>query len=253
MTDPNARIAQIETEIHRQLAPEIADWTALADTLQTIKWDMFNVPAATATATTASGIAHLMCARITNEMRAVILLTERGYALQALASAATILEVAFTIAFIGDNTSRATRWFTHDVDSGYVSVRDAMLALFRLIGRPDSDVDAEYRHYTQLCTAKHGNPQMFRRLGIRITDNAQLIAYHGPYYAPEVVHTSRIAMWFAVRYMLLGLLCTNMFHVPSPLDIEIEGRLTACRERMETLRAADVAKYETPAATSAGA
>lgn len=247
MTDPNERIAQIEADITEQLTPDIADWTALASELQIIKWDMLALTVPPEMRTTARRSAHLISARLSNELRATVLLIERGYALQALSNAAAILELAFTIVFIGTDAERAMRWSQHDSDDSFVDIYSAMLALFRLVGRPDSEVPLEYRNYTQLCTAKHGNPKMFRRLGIQIRDETQLVVYHGPYLAPEIIHTSRIALWFATRYMILGLTCFNNFHVDDAQAPPIAARLVACRETMTRLRDADVLIYETPA------
>ncbi|HEY5022476.1 MAG TPA: hypothetical protein VII30_08325, partial [Gemmatimonadaceae bacterium] len=148
-------------------------------------------------------------------MRSAVLLIQRGYVLQALSLAAGMLELAFTVGWIGNRDDHAVNWqtWTNDKKVPTDNVWNAIRETFNNGGQLDAVIQPEYDHYTQLCKAKHGNPIIFRTFGIRLVDE-QLVVYHGPYLSAEVIHASRLAMWYVVRYALLGLTCYNDFHVP---------------------------------------
>src|SRR5262249_7374663 len=100
--------------------------------------------------------------RLGNDLRCASLLALRGYSSQAASLVASIYEVAYTIAYIGADESRAQAWIDHKDDtkpflSAYQLTKKVVSALPEL---PDKATHVERRYgiYRQLCTAKHANP-----------------------------------------------------------------------------------------------
>jgi hypothetical protein len=231
VTDPVAVVRKNEGEIKRLLAPSISDWIALTERLERLKWELL---ADQVTRTPAQGIAQMICGRLQNDMRSAVLLTQRGYVLQALSLAAGMLEMGFALGWMAAHEERATEWHKWNSERSVPTknVWEAIKETFANGGQPDANVKSEFDHYTQLCKAKHGNPIIFRTFGIKLTDDDQLIVYHGPYLSDSIVRAARLAMWYTVRYMLLGLTCYNDFHVPVERHGVREIALAECREEM---------------------
>lgn len=241
MTDAPDHIHEREREIEQIVSRALADWLAVAERLRLLKWHMMADPAQP---TAAKGIAHFICSRLHNDLRAAITLVQRGYVLQSLTIAASMLELPFTIGFIGNNAERATAWMAHDSDKSFISVYDAIQATFRLSDQPQTEVDREYAHYTLLCNVKHGNPKIFRWLGVEYGEKDQLSSYHGPSMTDEDLHAARRALFYASRYMALGLVCYNMFHGQPPHDKARDVDLGECLATIISLRTSDALAYE---------
>lgn len=234
-----ARTAEENTQ--QIITPAIADWVALVEELQQIKLELIRDPS---TDSQPQRTALLIVARIFNECRAVILLTEKGYALEAFSILATMTELAYTIGFIGDDEERAKRWRMHrSNEKQFVTVYDAALATVRHAGLPDDAANAAYEHYNHICMAKHGNPKVFYSFG-NTKDGEGMKVYHGPYASREVEHLSRIAVWYACHYLWIGLTAYHDFHVREPWRDRRRDQLQKSLDAINRIRTADVQAYE---------
>src|SRR2546427_3456765 len=59
-------------------------------------------------------VATLLMIRLSNDLRGAALLALRGYSLQAAVLVASMYEVAYCVAYIGSDESRADAWVKHD-------------------------------------------------------------------------------------------------------------------------------------------
>ena len=108
--------------------------------------------------------------RISRDLRCALDLIETGYPVQALSLVTTVLEVAFTTAYIRDDDQRAQDWFDHDDPTrtfgDVVSLIDDVISRIG-VPNPSELVNKHYSTYRQLCMAKHANPELEKSFGIR--------------------------------------------------------------------------------------
>src|SRR3989441_1123822 len=93
-------------------------------------------------------VAVKLMLRLSNDLRSVQILTSMGYPIQALSIAASMCEVAFTVAWIGADETRAQVWLDHDDPTRSLRdfrtmMRDALAALG--IPDPEAQAQVEYR------------------------------------------------------------------------------------------------------------
>ena len=108
-------------------------------------------------------VAHcFIVTRIADDIEAAASLVLRGYFMQAQTLGASVYELSYTAAFIGDDDERAAKWLNwSDLDNPPWPRRKMVAAIRRALG--DSSTHADGR-YASLCWAKHGNPR-FQRAG----------------------------------------------------------------------------------------
>lgn len=97
--------------------------------------------------------------RLSQDLRTASMLAGIGYATQAIAIVAGTFEIAFTIAYVGNDERRAEAWRDHDDPTKpFRSVRSLINTVMQEQGAPAEAPGGHYRLYRQLCMGKHGNP-----------------------------------------------------------------------------------------------
>jgi hypothetical protein len=233
--------AQSEHRVRSVIGAKLADWASVANELQQIKWDLLRDPPS---GTEPQRLAVMVCARLNNQLRSAMLLTERGYALEAFSVVASMAELAYTLGYIGANAEEASKWAKFESESKpFVGVWKALRATVLHTGGTVASAQAEYRHYQYLCMAKHGNPKVFRSFGFSKSSGGVAV-YHGPYASREVLYLSRVALWYACHYMWLGLMVYRDFHTVEWMREARHDDLARCFQGINRIRSEDVALYE---------
>jgi hypothetical protein len=241
MPDSLVHIRSAEDRAQQLLAPALSDWTTLTEELQQMKLELLREPWKPNRPTQ---VAFFIVARLLNELRAVVTLAERGYAVQAFSNVATMAELAFMVGYIGDDETRATGWMTHyDNAWPFATVKKTITATVQLFGLPQEAAKTEHEHYQFVCMAKHGNPQVFSKFGHTKTGDDVTVP-HGPYVTREVESLSRVVLWYACYYFWRGLAGYRKLHLVEPARGLWFWELQRVRFAMDDLREADIAKYE---------
>lgn len=177
----------------------------------------------------------LATARVMGDLRVCEWAASHGYAIQSQAIAATVHEVAYSVAYIGNSTERAEEWLRHENErrqypkSGHLSVLQAVLPS---IGLTEAHIDLEYQVYRYLCLAKHGNPVLQRAHGVSTEESSRYIEQL-PYYSKATVELARFGLFHAARAVsaLPTVLLTTHF-----LDILDAPTLVEYSAILETLK-----------------
>jgi hypothetical protein len=244
-------IEEAERDTRALLAPEIADYSDLTKRVLQLAWDVLSDIQGVIQPPLAASAVALLCVRLVNDLRSVMMLAQDGYVVQALTLDASMCELAHVAGFIGDNEERADHWMEYDSPKPFVAAYDAILATVRAIGLPDSKAREEYENnYKQLCMPKHGNPLIFRSLGIEIVEK-KLKMYHGPYFSPKIVRAARVAFSYGVRYLWIGLSVFGKFHTPEAQQEQRHKELSEFASAMWALREQDRQRYGTTNAADA--
>ena len=106
-------------------------------------------------------VSLLLLGRIGNDLRAITLVSERGYGGQACALAANVFELAWQTTWITADSEEAARWMetTRLTERGTDWVK-AITRYLRLNHhpKPHEQLAVERKVYARLCALKHGNP-----------------------------------------------------------------------------------------------
>ncbi len=143
-----------------------------------------------------------------NQLRILELAAERGYALQALGSAATLYEHVSALAYIHADAAKAAEWFAHqDFEESYPPPKKRAAGIRRMLaasGVPGRQIESLVRtwedHHTRFCAAKHGNPVLLRKYAV--TPEGKWLKLHlGPIAGPESTTLSRMALYHGARLL----------------------------------------------------
>jgi hypothetical protein len=152
----------------------------------------------------------ILAVRLANDLRACSILSRSGYGLQAMGLAATSVEVAGTLAYVGDNEERAIEWTKHSAkkQSFPHKVKDGIDALADGLGLAGSNAaemkDRWQRIYMSLCMAKHANPILSMNNGLRFDSEGAYFG-GGPDASRLGIHLSYNAVYQAIFFSLEGL------------------------------------------------
>lgn len=151
--------------------------------------------------------------RLAQDLRATVLLVTRGHVLQALTVAATILEQAHELGYIGGDDDRAKKWLSHSAErrSYPATVSEAISATAQALQSPELEISGK-SFYQKLCMAKHANPVLQREFGVKMEPGAMRIA-RGPFISPYSVALSRWCLNLSIRYVLLAVLLFSRFRM----------------------------------------
>ncbi len=178
-----------------------------------------------------------------HQLRQTELACTFGYSLQGLASAATAYELVVAAAYIGTDDLRAQQWKRHeDAKRSYPPSRKQavrQLAIALHVPEPDVDRHAEdlERLYSLFCMAKHGNPRLLRRYGVR-SDNDRLTLYHGPFISEATTWQSRFALYHSTRLLLAAVTVfvrPHLERLPSRDLTEMLTRVTRLVDELQDL------------------
>ena len=143
----------------------------------------------------AKAVRLLLLQRIQNDLRCCVILIERGYGLQAAALAAGIYEGWVTLANITTEDD-ARKWLGHDKENkSFGPIYPLTEQALQSVVGDSEQAHQTYRHYQQLCMAKHLNPIIERSRGYTVLENGGV--QFGP--GPDVSELGVAHSWFALE------------------------------------------------------
>ncbi len=182
-------------------------------------------------------VAATLLIRLSNDLRSILLLAPRGYALQAASLAANIYEQAYTITYIGGLEARAEDWIHHDDPIHffrpiYELTREVVTEL--QLPNPNEQIQRQYRVYRQLCLAKHANPllQMDHAFAI---ESGQAIQRNGPDTSEPAIRAASFTLQHATGLTCLTLVSFVNNHLPPEFQRDFLARLDALEARRHQL------------------
>lgn len=150
-----------------------------------------------------------LLSQLSLQLRSIELSSLNGYPLQALTGVATAYELAAGVGFIGRDPRRAAQWLAHtDPRKTYPAnrrqaMRDLLLSGWVEAERLETELRVWEKRYEFYCMAKHGNPTVLRRYGIRSA--AETVAFaHGPSVGPGYDTMSRYAIFRASQLLVFA-------------------------------------------------
>lgn len=192
-----------------------------------------------------SKVKLVLGARLADDLRAVYHLCSIGYSVQACVVAASIFEVAHTVAFIGSDEERAKHWDEHDDPLiGFKGVKALVKENFKAAAADgfERDWQGEYDVYTQLCWMKHVNPllQDFR--------DPQFWSVHGTLmHAPDTTEAGIRRSWLALeRSSRLGLLAASsiaLHDLPADDSADVSSMIEKCGVMVDELNSKAIKRW----------
>jgi hypothetical protein len=232
-----ANRARREREVADALRADLVDYVDLSDRVMAAVTKIVVEYKVDGTGSDSAFVNSLLLARLLNDQRAVVRDAQEGYVLQAVSSAAGMLELANATAFIGADETHAGRWLSHmDVRHTYPSnVKQSIHAACQLLGLDKQAEDREYENYTRLCMAKHSNPIALSQLGVQMDPNQRPRIHIGPYYDAGVVRAARSAIASATRSSWLAAMAFVHHHAPVSRRETIEREMSPLGAEMVAL------------------
>lgn len=164
-------ISKIEDQVARQLMPTIGPYLMLIGDTYTLAGKVLKSGFPETNASLSKQVLTKLLMRLNNDLRAIGMLANVGYDLQANAVAASVYECAFTMAAIADNDEEAEVWLLWDNPKKTYKLARVLTEIgLNALGRPELVADF-YRIYSQLCWGKHLNPISERLGGIQRDGN----------------------------------------------------------------------------------
>ena len=173
-----------------------------------------------------------------------------GTPVQACSLGAAAYEVAFTIGYIGGDDGRAQKWLDHDDPTSFpwdvwTMTRDTFTTLD--VPDPQTQANRAYRVYRQCCMAKHGNPLVEGRFGVRV-GGGRVVMSNGPNVSEQAVRAARWALELgaaapAAIAMMSFLRHHLSRHVPTAIFSRFVDRVNALRVRLGELDDVAIAQY----------
>ena len=195
-------VQQNENDTRWLITPLIADWITLANRMQRLSWDVLGDASQVNDADGAPRsqlAAHYLCARIIDELRAVMALSTGGYVIPALSLDAGMLEYAFAVGWIGKHVDRGEKWLTwmDEKLTPFGSVYDAIEATFKNGGRSYSKAQVKVgaRQYesarSNRCAISWG--RQHDEFGVDMDDRGRPERFPQDQLSPLFVYSSRRA------------------------------------------------------------
>ena len=149
-------LTQLEQAAARALGPEAPEYLTLCDDIVSLLEDaieaMISNWSAVDSVAARANLALLI--RLGQDLRTASIVAGLGYSTQALSIVAGSFEVAFTIAYIGDDEGRAEEWRDHhDPTRPFLPVRRLVSAVIEENGLPKETSESRYR---ALSSGLHG-------------------------------------------------------------------------------------------------
>lgn len=229
-----------EAEVASQLRTELLPYIALCGKEHNLFIRCANAVAKQPLSNAAS-IMVMVTARVLGDLRVCEWAAEHGYALQAASIGATIHELTYSAAYIGDSDARAVEWLAHDnarkayPESGHAS---AIAAVLKALGQGPEYSVKEYDLYRELCQAKHGNPMLQRNYGTTEDAEGHLIEQI-PYYSKDTVGLARFSLLHSARAVFALLTVLLRTHFLGLIDASIVGEFKHIGEEILRLGTRD--------------
>lgn len=180
-------------------------------------------------------------ARVLGDLRVCQWAAAHGYALQAEAVAATVHELAYSAAYIGESEQRAEAWLRHENEKkqypecGHAAV---LLDVLQRLSLSPAHATQEYQIYRQLCLAKHGNPVVQRLHGTTDGETSRLIEQM-PYFDENTIVIGRFGLFHAARAVSALLTVLLSTHLLESLHAVTIAEFSAITEQLQELGVRD--------------
>jgi hypothetical protein len=187
--------------------------------------------------TQAFKVCTALLSKVSTDLRAVMLLAERGYPTQAITVVSSLYESAFTVAFIGPDEGLAQEWVDRamkDPTRLFRPAWDLTVGGLRNLGLddPESGAEAHYRTYSQLCMAKHAHPGFLLHHSIQ-TVGRDVFTVNGPNTSDAAVRATAFTLEGAIGLTYIALASFIDNHVPE----KARGLLKTKTNQMGSVRA----------------
>lgn len=251
--DPAHLIEQAEREVAAVLEKELAPHLALVARLTNVAVRMVERLENEPGEPRAIHVGAIILSRLVTDLQACSLLARRGYAAQAAALTAGMLELAHTAMYIGSDDTKANQWLAHD-DPKRGSpwrLKETIKAVAAELHVDEATATREYDgFYRQMSMAKHGNPIAMGQVGVVTADDTTQVVV-GPYLSDPVRQLCRAALWYAMRYVKLLVIKFVRDHLPQTVERdEIFSELMAIEEEVDRVRAIDLGEFNAMSASS---
>jgi len=210
-------IGSVEADVQRNFALRLGSFFALADQTHALLERSLELvagyPQADENTVAPAKVCIILAARLQNDLRVCSIVSSRGYGLQAMGLAASMLETAGTLFYVGRNESRAIEWAKHS-DHGHSYPQTIEQRISAILDRAPQHVaetlGRQYRGaYKSICMAKHSNPRLAMEQGLRTElDDPELldtVFAVGPDASRIGVKNAAYALFWAIDFALLGL------------------------------------------------
>ena len=197
--------------------------------------------------TQAFKVCTALLAKLSTDLRGVVLLAERGYPTQAVTVVSSLYETAFTVAYVGADEGLAQEWIDRAMRDPMRFFRpawDLTIGGLRALGvdDPESGAVDYYRAYSQLCMAKHAHPGFFMHHTVQLIAE-DLFTVNGPSTSDAAVRAIAFALEGAVGLAYIALASFIDHHVPEIARAPLKARATQMGRARVELRAASAARW----------
>jgi hypothetical protein len=251
---PKIAFAREEREAMRRYRPQVAACLRFARSAHALYEDSID---AIAENKQNSGVViqAMILNQLSAQVRVVTLAAERGYPLQALAGVATVYELAAAVGFISGHPDRAKTWDLHSsTRQSYPSSRERRFAMRSLLeaggvsaASLDSQINESERRYEFFCMAKHGNPTVLRRYGVKARADRVTLA-HGPVGGKGYYQMAQIAIFRAVHLFVMAVSVFAQPHLSALTESRSRALVKRFRAAAANFRKAAISLPRTSAA-----
>lgn len=189
-----------------------------------------------------SRVTRRIFVRLMQDLRAVQQLCVIGSASAAGSVASSVQEVAFEVAWVGQDEARAEQWLTHTDQKNPVEKWGQRMkeVLSARLGDPQAVQDRnveEGRIYRQLCMLKHGNSILQQGLGSFVDDGEEFFA-PTPLLTANTLSAVAFSMYHTLRFCLEATM--DFINVSRPGTAEevqnLVDRVGALRQELEEVQ-----------------
>jgi hypothetical protein len=179
-----------------------------------------------------SQVSRRIFLRLMQDLRSVQQLATLGYASGAGAIASTVSEIAFEVAWIGNDEDRAQRWLNHTgkkktVENFGRRWNEVLSQRYPEESDKKAAETIESEVYSSLCMLKHGNSQLQQGLGSFVGNGVEYFS-PTPILTSNTLHALSFSMFHTNRLCLdasLDLINTTRLRISDiPQDLEVEIR-----------------------------
>jgi len=162
-------------------------------------------------------VTTVLMVRLSNDLRSIVLLAERGYPLQAASLVPPLYEVVHGIAYIGQDDERAKLWINHtdpmhSFQSAWALTEEVVKTLDG-VSDPSGLIARAYKVYQRFCQAKHANPLLQQHYGHYATDEAVMVM-NGPDGSDGAIALTKETLKWASKLALIGIASFLDNHAP---------------------------------------
>lgn len=198
-------INELEDQIASEMMPTIQPYLALLQDAYFLSAEIFRSALPEVNPSLAKQICCKLLMRLNNDLRAIFMLVNVGYDVQANCVAASVYECAFTIGTIWDNPELSKEWINWDDPKK--TFRDAFTLTKMCLenyGQHKDWTNVMYKLYRQLCWGKHLNPIAEQQGGMERGGN--IIDYiPGPRADDLTLRGVCFCCAYAVLFTLIGM------------------------------------------------